>query len=142
MKNFYTALMTKFNATVAGSHNSFWTDINGRLFQGIAPEGTIYPYVVFSHINNNQADTFSKKMDDIVIQFSIFSDKSSPVEVHDAMTHLKSLFDDCSFSVTGGTLVSFYRLNDGLEPNEVTTSSGVQIIWHYHVDYKVIIERD
>ena len=27
MKNFYTALMTKFNATVAGSHNAFWTAI-------------------------------------------------------------------------------------------------------------------
>ena len=121
MKNFYTALMTKFNATVAGSHSSFYTDVGGRLYQGEAPENTTYPYCVFKHINNNQIDTFKNEMDDIIIQFSIFSEKSSSVEVHDAMSDLKTLFNDCVLSVSGGTCVSFYRLNDGLQREEITT---------------------
>jgi len=141
MKNFYTALMTKFNATVAGSHNTFWTAVGGRLYQGIAPQGTPYPYAVFGHVNDNQIDTFSNKMDDVIIQFSIFSDKSSSADIHDAMTYLKALFDDCSLTVSGGTLVSFNRLNDGLEPDEVDTLSGIQIIWHFHVDYRAVFER-
>ena len=142
MKNFYTALMTKFNATVAGSHNAFWTAIGGRLFQGEAPEGTVYPYGVFFHINNNQIDNFKTKMDDIILQLSIFSEKSSPVEVHDAMTEARSFLDDCSLTISGGILVSFYRISDGLQKDEVTTASGIQSIWHFHVDYRAIFERN
>lgn len=141
MKNFYTALMTKFNATVGGSHNSFWNDIGGRFFQRIAPDSTEYPYCIFMHVNDNQIDNFKTKMDDIIIQFSIFSDKVSPVEVHDAMTHLKSLFDDCVLTVSGGTCVMFSRLNDGLMTEEVTTSSGEQTVWHFHADYCAVFER-
>jgi hypothetical protein len=80
-------------------------------------------------------------MDDIVIQFSIYSEKSSSTEVHDAMTDLKAMFDDCRLTVSGGTVVSFFRLNDGLELEEIPTSSGVHKVWHYHTDYRVYFER-
>ncbi len=141
MKNFYTALMTYFNAEVAGAHNSFYADIGGRLYHGEAPEGTEYPYCILVHVVDTQIDNFKTKMDDIVIQFSIFSDKSSPVDVHDAMTHLKALFDDCVLTISGGTCVCFYRLNDGLEREEVTTPSGEQMVWHFHCDYNAVFER-
>jgi len=121
--------------------NDFKTDIGGRLYQGQAPEHATYPYAVFKHINDNQIDDFKNEIDDIIIQFSIYSEKSSSQEVHDAMTHLKALFNDCCFSVSGGTVVSFYRLNDGLDPEEVTTKTGVQRVWHYHIDYNVVFER-
>lgn len=141
MKNFYTALMTYFNATTAGSHNTFWNDIGGRLYQGIAPARAEYPYCVFTHVISTQIDTFKNDIDNIVIQFSIFSDKSC-ADVLDNMTHLKSLFDDCSLTITGGMLVSFYHLIDGLTSEEVTTTTpGVQNIWHYHVDYNAVFER-
>lgn len=136
MKLFYTALVAKFNVT-----NDFKTDIGGRLYQWEAPEHATYPYCVFKHINDNQIDTFKNDMDDIIIQFSIYSEKSSSTEVHDAMTHLKALFNDCCFTVSGGTVVSFYRLNDGLEHEEVTTKSGIQKVWHYHIDYNAVFER-
>lgn len=143
MKIFYKALMSKFNALIAGANNEFYTAIGGRLFQEEAPEGTIYPYAVFKHINNNQIDTFKNKMDNIIIQFSIFSEKSSSTEIHDAMTHLKALFDDCRLSISNGSLIYFYRLNDGLqrEKNEIVTESGIQRIWHFHCDYNVVFER-
>lgn len=137
MKNFYTALMTKFNLG-----GDFYDDIGGRMYQGEAPERATYPYCVFSHISNTQEDVFKNKIDDIVIQFSIFSEKSSSTEVHDAMTDLKAMFDDCILTVSGGTVICLYRLSDGpLMRQEVTTQSGVQMIWHYPVDYNVIFER-
>jgi hypothetical protein len=141
MKNFYIALMTYFNTETAEAHNSFYDDIGGRLFQGDAPDGTAYPYCVFMHIVDTQIDTFKNKMDDIIIQFSIFSEQSSSVEVHDAMTHLKSLLDDCELSISGGDLVSFFRITDGLQREEVTTPSGEQMIWHFHCDYHAVFER-
>lgn len=145
MKFFYTALMTKFNATVAGVHNDFWNNIGGRLFQGEASEGTVFPYVILLHINNNQIDTFKNKIDDIVIQFSVFSEKASSVEVHDIMTHLKALFDDCTFTISGGTLIHMFHLNDGpLLREEISGPSqlGIKVIWHYPVDYRAVFERD
>ena len=141
MKNFYTALMTYFNAAPGGVHNAFYTDIGGRLYHGDAPDRTTYPYCVIFHIVDTQMDTFKTKMDQVVIQFSIFSDKSSPIEVHDAMTHLKSLFDDCTLSISGGTLVYFFHISDGLMREEVTTVSAEQVIWHFHCDYNAIFER-
>ena len=138
MKLFYAGLMTYFNTT-----NNFKTAIGGRLFQEEAPENTAYPYCVFDCIVNTQDDKFGVYIDDIIIQFSIFSEKTSSVEVHDAMTYLKALFNDCAFAITGGTLVHFYRLNSGLERQEVeTTKSGVQRIWHYHIDYNATFQRN
>lgn len=141
MKNFYTALTTKFNALTAGAHNSFWTSVNGQLYEGEADKDAVYPYAVFLHVSGVQADTFKNDVDEILIQFSIFSDKSGATEVHDAMTNLKSLFDDVSLTVTGGTVVQFVRQQDGLQREDVDTPSGAQRVWHYHVDYRVIFER-
>ncbi len=140
MKNFYTALVTYFNLETDGAHNSFYNDIGGRLFNSEAPEGTEYPYCIFHHIVDTQIDTFDSYIDNIIIQFSIFSNKSSSVEVHDAMSHLKNLFNDCSLAISGGTMVSFYRTSDGLEREEVITQ-GEQAIWHFHCDYNAVFER-
>ncbi len=141
MKNFYTALQTKFNALTAGAHNSFWTAIGGRLYQGEADDDAEYPYSVFLHVVGAQEDTFKNDIDEVLIQFSIFSDNKSSVEVHDAMTALKALFDDVSLTVTGGTVVQFVRQQDGLQREDVTTKSGAQRVWHYHVDYRIVLER-
>ena len=137
MKLFYTALMTYFNVA-----NDFKTAIGGRLYQEEAPERATYPYCVFDSIVNTQDDKFGVYIDDIIIQFSIFSEKASSSEVHDAMTDLKALFNDGVFTVTGGTVVCFYRLSSGLERQEITTTSGVQKVWHYHIDYNAIFQRD
>jgi len=141
LKNFYTALMTKFNALTAGAHNSFWTSVNGRLYNTEAPAEAEYPYAVFLHVSGVQNDTFKNDVDEILIQFSIFSDKDSATEVHDAMINLKALFDDVSLMVTGGTVVQFVRQQDGLQREDVNTPSGAQRVWHFHVDYRVIFER-
>ena len=133
MKNLYTGLMTYFNTS-----NNFNTAIGGRMFNTIAPENTPMPYCVFTHVVSTQADTFTEDMDEITLQFSIFSDSSSSTEVHDAMTYCKTLFDDCTFTVTSGVVVQFMRGVDGLIIEEYETESGSQRVWHFHVDYSVI----
>ena len=142
MKNFYTALMTLFNKTTGGVHNSFWLDIGGRLYNTRAPEGSALPYCVFLHVAANPDDTFTEKMDEILLQFSIFSGtQDDDTEVQNAMTHLKALFDDCSLSITGGTLVTFTRGAEGLEAEDFETPGGMQSGWHYHVDYHATVRK-
>jgi hypothetical protein len=140
MKNFYTALKSHFDKTTDGAHNTFYNAIGGRFYNSVAPSGAVLPYCVYSHVASSPADTFTEGMDEILIQFSIFSANESAVEVHDAMTALKALFDDCIFTITSATLVSFKRGSEGLEPDEFD-AAGTQKGWHYHVDYTAMIKR-
>lgn len=140
MKTFYTALMTYFNAMTGSAHNAFYIDVAGQLYHTEAEQGATFPYCVLSHVLSVPEDTFTEKLDEILIQFSIFSKKDSSVEVMDAMADLKTLFDDCSFTITGDTLVYFVRGIEGLTREEMDSDEG-QSVWHYHVDYRVLVQR-
>jgi len=140
MKNFYTALMTYFNALSGGSHNAFYTDIGGRLYNTYAPEGATLPYAVFQHISSRPADTFTETMDEILLQFSIFSASPSSSEVLTAMDDLKSLFDNCAFAVEEATIVRFSRGGEGLTSEIYETVDGLQRGWHYYVEYEVLLQ--
>ena len=94
-----TAIMTKF----AGS--DFDSAIGGRLTQDWAEDGTEYPYAVFQIVSAPKEKTFSEEYRDTLIQISIFSKTSSSAEVKDAYTKASALFDECSFSMTGITLI-------------------------------------
>jgi hypothetical protein len=140
MKAFYTALLTKFNTVDGGgAHNTFWTDIGGRLYDTEAPADAVYPYCVFTH-GGDPADDFKDKNDEISIQFSIFSSNPSPNEVDDAMTHLKVLFDDCSLTISGNTLEYFIRGGEGRTREDAETPDGSRV-WHYYVDYNARLRR-
>lgn len=141
MKNFYQGLMTYFNALTGGVHNSFHIDIGGRLYNTYAPEGTTLPYAVFQHISSRPDDTFTEKLDDILIQFTIFSTTASSSEIHTAMVDLKALFDKCTFSVTGGSIVEFRRGGEGLTSEEFETVDGLQRGWSYYVEYNVLVRK-
>ena len=138
MKNFYTGLMTYFNAA---PHNSFYNDIGGRLYNTYAPERTVMPYAVFQHISSRPADTFTETMDEILIQFTIFSTSASSSEIHTAMVDLKALFDKCTFSVTGSSIVEFRRGGEGLTSDEFETVDGLQRGWSYYVEYNVLVRK-
>ena len=126
MKALSTALMTKFSAAVDGSgnHNDFFNDIGGRLFKGRAEEGAEYPYAVYLLVSDVQKDTFKDTLDDVTIQFSLFSSASSSGEVEDMFIHLKALFDDCSLAITGATLVWMTRQHAQLMVEDHTTPQG------------------
>lgn len=142
MKNFFTALMTYFNAAPGGVHNDLWNDLGGRLFNTRAPEGAVMPYCVFMLVSAVPEFTFTEEETSIILQFSIFSaTQDDDTEVQNAMTHLKALFDNCLLSVTGQALLKFDRGNEGLEVEDFETTTGLQRGWHYHVDYNVVLNK-
>ena len=166
MKNFYTGLMTYFNNFISyqitseaeddltseadehiiteqlsSDHNPLWVAIGGRLYNTYAPDGTTFPYAVFQHISSRPEDTFTEKIDDVLIQFTIFSTSPSSSEVHTAMQNLKTLFDDCTFSVIDSTIVEFRRGGEGLTSEEFETVDGLQRGWSYYVEYSVVVQK-
>lgn len=140
MKIFTTALYAKFTAAPGGVHNGLYNDIVGNLYEGQAPAGAVFPYVVYSIVSDVPDWNFTDRFEDVLIQFSLFSTAPESTEVKDMYTHLKALYDDCSLTIAGSTLVWFRRVNTITLIDEVTTTEGTEMVWTYHVDYEAKVE--
>jgi len=134
MKALTTAIFGKLSGSLLD------TDIGGRLFKGQAPDGTEFPYVVYLIVSDVPDDVFAKKGESVLIQFSLFSSASGSTEVEDMYSHLKTLYDDCSMTITGAVLAWFHRQSAILMVEDYTTAAGTQKVWHYAVDYEVTIQ--
>ena len=131
MLNLSTAIYGKLSGSLLSAH------ISNRLFKGRAPEGSNFPYAVYLIVSNSPEKTFTEDFERTLIQFSLFSITSGSTEIENMYTDLKTLYDECSMSVTGW----FYwmkRLNAILIVEDHTTPSGTIQVWAYHVDYEVM----
>lgn len=135
MKNLTTAIYGKLTGSTLSSA------VGGRVFRGVAPGGTEFPYVVYSLISDVPEYTFSETLEDVTIQFDIFSKASSSSEVEDLFGYLKSLYDFCSMTITGGSLLYMRRNVAILYTEDFTTPSGTETVWHYSVDYEIMMKR-
>lgn len=131
MNALFQAIMTK----IAGSALS--TDVGGRIYLDQAPEGSDYPCVVFFVVSSIPDWFLSGKFEDIILQFSIFSTSESSSEISTILTDMRSLFDDCSLTITGQTLINFERGNLTTIMEEVTTPNGTSAVKHYAQEYRV-----
>lgn len=131
-----TAIMTKF------SGSAFSTAINGRLFQDDADGTDISEgmYAVFSIVSKVSEKTFSEEYANILLQLDIFSAASSSAEIKDAYTKAKALFDECTLTITGSTLVRMMETNLVCMMEEYTTTTGLQKVRHYAVDYETMTQ--
>lgn len=136
MKNLTTAIFGKL------SGSSLSTDIGGRLYKGRAPEGAVYPYVVYFVVSDLPEYPGTKTIERVRIQFSLYSaDQSSTAEIEDMLTYLRSLYDDCSLTITSNTLIYFIRGNLATMREDHTTLAGTIGVWHYAQEYDVMIVR-
>ena len=123
MFNLLTALKTKTNGSALSSN------VNGRIFLDEAKQGAELPYIVISIVSVVPEKTFTESFENILIQFSLFSDSESASEISTMYSNLNALFDECEFSVTGSALIWMKR------QNLVTTyEDGVR---HWSVDYEI-----
>ena len=136
MKNLSTALFTKFTGS------AFSTSIGGRLYKARAPQNPTWPYAVYYLISDVPRDTFTEKLEEVIIQFSVFSQASGSTEIEDIVTNLKSLFDNCSLTITGNTHIMMNRQGSSLTSVPADTEAGTGEYWQYDVDYLVNLKRN
>jgi hypothetical protein len=134
MRNLTTALMTYFNKTEGGVHNSFWISITGKLRKEKAEQTDTLPYAVYHIISDVPSWTFSSDFEDVRIQFDLYSQLESSSQIEDMYTNLKALFDWCSLTVTGSTHLYMRRESARL------TKDPEDSVWHYSVDYTTKLE--
>lgn len=134
MKNLSTAIYGKLSGSALADH------IGNRLYKGRAPEGAEYPYIVYMIVTNGPDKTFDTDYEDTLIQFSLFSSASGSTEIEDMYADLITLFDECSMTITSGTLIWMRRENATQQIEDHTTPSGTVQVWAYHVDYMVTVK--
>lgn len=128
MKNLTTSIFAKMT-----SSTDLYTDIGGRLYKSEAPEGAAYPYVVFFVVSDLPEYPGGHTIEQVQVQFSLFSSASGSTQVEDMLTHLRSLYDDCSLTITSNTLIYFIRGNMSAMREDHT--------WHYVQEYEIQIVR-
>lgn len=138
LANLSTAFYSKFTATVGAVHNNFYNDLGGRLYEdGNVPEDVVYPYGVYMIVAAPKEKTFAEEYTNILLQLSIFSSAQSSAEIKNAYAHASKLFDECSLSITGSTLVWFRETNLMCMTEDITTPSGTAMVRHYAIDFDV-----
>lgn len=134
MNNLLTSIMSK----TIGSTLS--TGVGGRIYLDQAPAETEFPYIVFFIVSDTPDYTFKFDHEEVLVQFSIFSTSKSASEISTIYNNLKALFDDCTLSITGNTLVHFWRQNLTTMVDEIETPTGTIGVKHWAVDYLVRME--
>ena len=134
MNNLLASIMTKCTGSALS------TAVGGRIFEGEAPEGTEFPYVVISIVTDSQADTFKDKLEDITIQFSLYSSSKGLAEITGMFANLKTLFDDAVLTITNNYHILISRQNLTTMFDDITTPEGTVGLRHWAVDYWIITE--
>jgi hypothetical protein len=120
-------LLTAIYGKLAGS--TLTTAIGGRMYLDQAPDKPTFPYVVFFIVSSVPEKTFTEDLSETLIQFSIYSASSSATEISAIYAALKTLYDECSLTITGSNLVTMTE--------DMTTTTGTTTIKHWAVDFEV-----
>jgi hypothetical protein len=133
------ALTTAIWGKLAGS--SLQSSVANRLFKNRAPDGVEYPYIVYKVITGLAEYTFSEDFENPTIQFDIYSKDGSTGEIEDIFTALTALYDNCSLSPTNERVLNMQRSTYSLIDEDHTTPTGEQHVFHYAINYEIILER-
>jgi len=136
VKNLSASLFTKFTGS------TFSTSIGGRLYKARAPQSPTWPYAVYYLISDVPRDTFTERLEEAIIQFSIFSSASGSTEIEDIVTNLKALYDNCLLTITGNTHIEMNRQGSSLTSVPADTELGTGEYWQADLDYETIMQKN
>lgn len=117
------AIMNVFIAQLHGISNDLYDALGGRLYYESAPEQEIFPYGVFSIISEVPvAYLDTTVITDYIVQFNLYSDKTSSYEINTLSEYLYTLFEESSIVITGKNTV---RMNKELDRLDIE-----DLIWY------------
>lgn len=128
MTDLFSGIMTHY------SGSALKNSLTGGLYNTLAPQDVSFPYAVFQLISDVPDWTFTEDFEEIVIQFNIFSDQSSPVQVCALFELLKADFDFVDLTVVNHETVSVVREGGILTKDE-------RDVWQYNVTYRIVLQK-
>lgn len=136
MNNLLTGLMGRFTGSDLSNY------VGGRIALDQAQQGWEFPYVVFQIVGGTDESTFSNLVEDILIQFSLFSTSQSATEITTMYGYLKSALDDKPLTITGSTCVWLVRQGPPVTmTDEIDLPDGSKMgCKHWAIDYSTMVE--
>lgn len=138
MKELFKAINTEWQS--AGS-SSLRTLAGDKLWPFRAPAGQDFPVTVYNHVNtivdySMQTGSAGGEYRSVFIDFNIYTDEASPLNIETAAETLYSVFDDELLTVTGWTVFSANRNGDQLIRDEDVKG------WHKVISYEYQLGAD
>jgi len=127
MKELEEALMVKYNA------DTTIKSLTNGLFLAEAPQGTAYPYIVYSYPSGNPEWTFNNDMKIFVIQFKIHDSNTSAVTLNLIYKALHDLFDWCTLTIDSWNLTYMKPIFENL--------FRVDDKWQYVIQFRIRIQK-
>ena len=104
------------------------------MYSRYAPQNTPFPYAVVFIPTAINDWMFIEKFDDVDVQFNLFSQSTSEVEIGTMLTDLRARYDDTTLTVAGYTFL--YCQFDNLWQ----LSDPEQNIRQYAVQYNILLQ--
>lgn len=98
-----------------------------------APQGAVYPYIVYHLISNVPNWTFTEDAENTLIQFNIYDDSSSSTTINDIYDKLTALYNWATLTVTGYSSIYVKR--------EFNNLTRVNDIWSWVTQYRIEIQK-
>ena len=136
MINLTTGIYSKFTGSALA------TAIGGRLYKAYAPQRAQFPYATYDIITDIPEYPGGKTIEQVLVQFDLYSSASGSTEVEGMLTKLRTLYDDCTLTLTGNTGIYFKRENLITMREEVVTVNGTVGVWHYAQEYDTWMVAD
>lgn len=138
MNNLLAAIATKILGSALSS------DVAGRIYLDQYPPDEMpvtYPYIIYFIITDVPEDTFTDSLEDVLIQFSLFSASSGAAEITTMYADLKTLFDDKPLAIAENTHIWTIRQNLAPMVDEIITKEGTVSVKHWPVDYSIMMQK-
>jgi len=141
LTNLCTSIYSKFadkTTALEAFHNDFYTSVNGQLFEDDAPLFAQYPYAVYSLPSVRKRYTFSEEETNTYLQLFLYSDNMDTSEIKLIYRYAMDLFDECSLSITGSSLVWMKEDNVMFGIDHQITQEGTKRVLTYTVNIEVL----
>jgi len=135
MNSLFQAVYNRFSSTTG---SGLYNDVSGRMYLGHASQGATFPYCVYFSVSDIDELDFSDERENFLLQFNIYSQNNSVLEAGNLLESLKTMFDNCSLTVTGWRHLQFKR--GMVYPNN--DFSQVPPVQGYSIEYDVLLEKE
>ena len=127
MTDLFTAIMIQYIAT------SISNSLTG-LYNTEAPQDAEFPYCVFQLISDVPDWTFTEDFENVLLQFNLFSDESSPAQICILFELLKTAFDFVDLPIDNYKTISLVRENSIL--------TRLEDVWQYNSTYRIVMQKN
>jgi hypothetical protein len=134
MQVLMNGLYNKFTGSTGA--DSLYALLGGRLHPTEAPQGNAYPYGVYHLISDVPEYTFNETIENAIIQFNLFDDNNSAMNINTEFTALTTLYDWSNINMSTGGYTSIYM------KRELSYLIREFDVWNYMIQYRLVFQKN